>query len=95
MRTFTSDGVKFQGFNKDFSTMHDLVLVFIDGEPDIWAIDNSKGFENLIKYLKIEPGGTVKIFGRYSFHGFKEVTCPNEMVDERYFELVFRTGEQK
>lgn len=64
--TGTPDKV-YEGFDRNFDAvgLEHVVLVTVDGEIDIYAVDSPKTVSPLVKYLA-EKGGNVKLLGCYS-----------------------------
>jgi hypothetical protein len=58
----------FKGFDRNFtgSDLNHVVLVKIDGEIDVWAIDDPRNVGSLVSYLADHAGGEVEILGAYS-----------------------------
>lgn len=98
MRHYKINDRSFKGFNKDFTTPHDVVLALWDGELEVWAVDGVDGFAALIELYKrptLRPG-VVRILGRYKPEYFRGVICPKNLVDRNPsedFELESRRHE--
>lgn len=58
----------YKGFDRNFRgpDLNHVVLVTVDGEIDVWAIDDPKKASDLVNYLTDHAGGHVEILGIYS-----------------------------
>lgn len=76
----------YTGFDKNIDTKCDIVITSVDNELEVWAIDNSTGFDNLIAFLAnpLNRAGNVSIIGRYSPMNFHGVVCPAFLVHQMY-----------
>lgn len=61
------DSKTYHGFNRDFNplTLQHVAVVLVDGEVDVWAVDNPSKVSELVEYLS-EENGSVVFCGLYS-----------------------------
>lgn len=81
-RKFTSDGVPYKGFNRDFSHSHILILVLEEDVMSTWALDEEgkeENFNNFCRFLKNRHIPS-KIVGLYRQDGFRGVLCEEGLV---------------
>ena len=71
MRTFTSDGEVFHGFDRNFDLeAKRFALTMVEGEPEIWVVDNILAIDELDRYyteLREMPGLHFKVLCQYGF----------------------------
>jgi hypothetical protein len=58
----------YKGFDRNFNglDLEHVVLVTIDGELEVYALDSPNSVSSLVQYLADEPSGQVQILGCYS-----------------------------
>ncbi len=84
-RSFKFDGRIFQGFDKNFSTPHRLVLVQDEDITDVWAIDGkdiTEEMDELLRYFSMSQS-QAKIIGTYTEEGFRGFKCAGEFVSNK------------
>ena len=75
MRTWSRGRSSFKGFDKNFDTHHQIVLTVSNGSIEIWALDGTKGFNELnLKYYEPETA----VIGRYLPEGFRGVLVEDD-----------------
>lgn len=81
-RKFTSDGVLYNGFNRNFSHSHILVLVLEEDVMSTWALDEKGKEENFKSFCRFLKNRHIpsKIVGLYKQDGFRGVLCEKELV---------------
>ena len=65
------DTITYRGFNRDFSgpRLEHVVLVMVDGELDVYAIDDPRNVSGLLAYLSEHEQGKTEVLGCYSRRG--------------------------
>ena len=84
MRTYKFNGRTFNGFDKDFSTPHILVLCQDEDTHTCWAIDKDDivyNIDDLLRYFSASESHE-KIIGTYSEQGFIGFKCAEEFVSD-------------
>ena len=87
MRHYTADDIRYNGFNKDFTTPHRLVLCQVEDTFEVWAMDVpgnnifdfDRTMEAFFKYCQ-DHSPHSKIVGSYLEAGFGGFTCAKELV---------------
>lgn len=81
-RSYKCDGRIFQGFDKDFSHPHRLVLVQDEDIFNIYAIDGNditEEMDELLRYFTFTES-KAKVIGTYSEEGFRGFLCGDQFV---------------
>jgi hypothetical protein len=83
-RTYRLDNTTYQGFDKNFSTPHKLVLVQVEDIVECWAIDGKDiAIEIFELFHYLNEFGQAQIIGIYQEDGFRGVICQPEMVSPK------------